>query len=91
MDLATGMEERAMNRKISIYPNPVTDRLYIDGLPDQALISIYNLLGQDLHSIRVKDPACEIDLQHLEPGIYMMTVEMDGGKEVLSFVKSAPY
>jgi len=61
--------------KFLIYPNPVRDRLYMEGLSGPALVRILSLLGQQLLSVRLQEDQGEIELSALEPGIYLIVVE----------------
>ena len=60
---------------IRIYPNPVRDRLHVEGLSGPSLVRILSLLGQQLFHVQLLGDRGEIDLSALEPGIYLVTVE----------------
>ncbi len=71
-----GIEEQEVE-ELSIYPNPTSDMLYLNGTEPIAKIQIFNLQGQlvraqsgDVRSISVSD---------LSDGVYMMRVYGENG------------
>ena len=63
----------------SIYPNPVNDKLFIQGLSEVSEISIYDVLGKLVLS---KMASSEIDVSNLKKGIYLIKVK-DQQKEII--------
>ena len=69
---------------ISIYPNPVVDKLFIQGLSDASKVFIYNILGKLVIS---KITSKEIDVDNLQSGIYIVKI-VDQQKEIVKkFIK----
>ncbi|MDG1227627.1 MAG: T9SS type A sorting domain-containing protein [Polaribacter sp.] len=69
---------------ISIYPNPVVDKLFIQGLSDASKVFIYNILGKLVIS---KITSKEIDADNLQSGIYIVKI-VDEQKEIVKkFIK----
>ena len=67
---------------ISVYPNPSSDIVYIDGNYTQLKVVIYNFLGKEvLH----KSITNSIDISHLENGIYLLQLS-DGVKIVTQII-----
>jgi surface protein len=70
---------------ISIYPNPVIDKLFIQGLSNPTKISVYNLLGKLVLS---KTTSSEINVDNLQSGIYIIKI-VDEQKEIIrKFIKN---
>lgn len=70
---------------ISIYPNPVKDKLYIQGLSSPTKVSIYNVLGKLVLS---ETTTSEIDIEGLQSGIYIVKI-IDQQKETTrKFIKN---
>lgn len=69
---------------IHIYPNPVSDRLYIVG---QSNISyeIISLIGKTVKRGNIQTNS--IDVSILEPGIYLLRINWENGPTVQRFVK----
>ena len=69
---------------ISIYPNPVVDKLFIQGVSDATKVSIYNILGKLLVYRTISK---EIDVDNLQSGIYIVKI-LDQQKEIVKkFIK----
>lgn len=78
----TGIE--TLTTSVGIYPNPVRDRIYISGkLPIS--YEIVSLIGKSLES------GCagggSINVENLEPGIYLLRLNWENGSTVKRFVK----
>ena len=70
---------------ISIYPNPVIDKLFIQGLSNPTKISVYNILGKLVLS---KTTSSEINVDNLQSGIYILKI-VDNQKEIVRrFIKN---
>jgi surface protein len=61
---------------ISIYPNPTSDMVYIDGNYTQLKVAIYNILGKEILN---KSIINSIDISHLDNGVYILQLS-DGNK-----------
>ncbi len=77
----TGLEENQFQTKISLYPNPVGETLYVDfenGLEHPAILEILNLNGQQIWKqelvIGTAHTRQEIDVSRQAPGIYFLRV-----------------
>lgn len=57
---------------VKIYPNPVGQAIYIDGLPGMLDLKIFNLYGQLVYEGKTTDGAAQIDLS---PGMYVLVVK----------------
>jgi len=70
---------------ISIYPNPVIDKLFIQGLSNPTKISVYDILGKLVLS---KTTSSEINVDNLQSGIYILKI-VDNQKEIVrKFIKN---
>ena len=70
---------------ISIYPNPVIDKLFVQGLSNPTKISVYNILGKLVFS---KTTSSEINVDNLQSGIYILKI-VDNQKEIVRrFIKN---
>lgn len=71
----------------SVYPNPFTEKLQIDGITsDRATISVSDIQGREVyHGIYT---GAAINLSHLLPGVYILTVKADGKRGAYKIVKS---
>lgn len=73
--------------KISIYPNPAKDKIYLKGFSSEItslqIFSIQGKLIQKLNNI-----STEIDVSHLKSGIYFIEINTsEGNKNIQKFIK----
>ena len=61
---------------ISIYPNPTSDIVYIEGNYTQLKVIIYNVLGKEILNKSITN---SIDISHLDNGVYILQLS-DGAK-----------
>lgn len=74
--------------EISIYPNPVVDVLkFSSNLPKIQSIKVFDALGRSVLTNTVLN-SNEIDLQHLEPGFYLITFKSSNGTQTRKFIKN---
>ncbi len=73
------------NDIIRVYPNPAEDILFIDGLTNPAMVSIYDISGK---LIMIKQLTTdEIDISSLAKGMYFIKVISDKQSLVRKFLK----
>ena len=85
MTLGEGVEEFASS--FNIYPNPVSDKLYIETEVEIEEVSIFDIYGrrQELSAISCQPSA--IDVSNLNSGVYFVKVVTENGEVVKRFVK----
>jgi hypothetical protein len=66
------INEKDINSKINIYPNPFKDSFRIDGFEGEKNIKIHNSLGQLIFTKETVENDIKIDLL---PGIYFLTLQ----------------
>ena len=77
--------EENINYKLKVYPNPVDDKLTIQGLQKEVKVSIYNVLGKLVLS---KTTLSEIDVYNLKSGIYIIKFENNQKVVTRRFIKN---
>lgn len=82
--IPTTVHENNFKNTIQIYPNPVTEKLFIDGLSN-AQIKISNVIGQ---IIITENNATAIDVSGLNSGIYFARVSSANEQAVIKFIKN---
>lgn len=71
---------------ISIYPNPVTDILYIKGLGNIEKAEVYNMVGQKVKSFTTIEN--QLDVSSLPKGNYILQLsEKEGKQQSHQFIK----
>ena len=69
---------------LNIYPYPVSQKLYVDGLTQSATATIYSLSGE---RILTKSIHHNLDVSHLTTGIYMLRLTHNGTTLRIKLVK----
>lgn len=79
-DINTGVQA-AESQKVSLYPNPASGRIVLDGLQDgDAEVRIHDLSGRLVLTRRASGPTTALDITALAPGCYVVKVVQ--GEEV---------
>ena len=67
--------ENISMKEISIYPNPASDIINIsfgNHIEGRRRISIYDLLGNNVHNLEIDESGGSISVSQLKPGIYIL-------------------
>lgn len=71
--------------RINVFPNPTSGIINIDGIDDLKNISIVDLTGKVLLEKRVQgEKSLNIDLQHLNNGIYFVVLYQNSGLKMMN-------
>lgn len=84
MKLSNSVE---IDSEVSVYPNPVQNKLYVQNAKPNETIKIYNIVGKQVLSYSSKSNSnhlAEIDTSILSKGIYIVQVP---GEELVKIVK----
>lgn len=81
-----GIEDESFNGFV-YFPNPVNDNIYLESVNTIQSVSVYNLLGQLVISKNLNVSQTSISMEHLQSGIYMMEVTIDGNRQTFKIVK----
>lgn len=77
--------DKVESKSISLYPNPATDYVTVEGLRNDALhISIYNIAGQEVKSLSNTQ---KIDVSDLPSGIYSVLIKADNNNYSKKLIK----
>jgi plastocyanin len=85
IELLNATNESILEGKISFYPNPVGDELYLKSEIIIEDLVISNALGQQVS--RVQNPSNSISVAQLQAGIYLITFQAEGAVWTSKFVK----
>jgi hypothetical protein len=72
------------NASLKVYPNPVSDKLYIDN-PMQGVVFIVSDMTGRICSVPMTND--EIDVSALPSGVYLLRIQDSGGSAIKKFVK----
>jgi hypothetical protein len=79
-DIALAIESPRVQKihEVTVYPNPVSERLYIDNAVEIREIRVVNMLGQVVRDIRIDNERyVELDVSDLNRGIYILSIYGD--------------
>lgn len=79
-----GLEQEVIS--LHIYPNPVTDRLFVD-IPNSESyeLSVVSMDGRELVNHSINQP--EVDVSFLKPGMYLVILTSGSEKHVFRIIK----
>ncbi|WP_120233152.1 fibronectin type III domain-containing protein [Chryseobacterium sp. AG363] len=84
-NLATS-ETAIKENKLTVYPNPFTDRLTISDVSKVQSVSIVDVSGRLIKTI--EKPSSELQLRDLKEGLYLVILNMkDGSKQTVKAIK----
>ena len=72
---------------ISLYPNPASNYINIDGLEGKEQIFIIDNSGRIVKSVSTNEAMQTINIDDLAQGIYLVTIRKENKIEVLKFIK----
>lgn len=86
-DVIMGVQPTPQTKQTLISPNPVVDVLSLT-VPDGSQVhrlNIYNLCGSLVHSVDYPNSA--VDCQHLNSGVYVLSIDYGSRTEHMKFIK----
>lgn len=69
------------------YPNPSSHVINISSLSNIELLSVYNMMGQELLKVSVNGLSHQLDISGLATGMYIMKAQVDGAEKAFNIVK----
>lgn len=75
------------NAKFTSFPNPVKDDLNLSYDKNITNISVINLLGQEVLSVKINSNDAKIDMSTLKSGIYMVKVFTENQEKTIKVIK----
>ncbi len=82
-----GINDNFISNSIFLYPNPVTDVLYINSKAIIDSVVIYNVTGQKISELLSIANNSEFDVSFLDSGIYFIKVASEGNEKTLKMIK----
>jgi hypothetical protein len=88
VSLCTGISaSQSIDASLNVYPNPSNGLFTITGIEQNAIISIYNTLGELVKSIPSSDYNTTIDLSDYSNGIYFIKIKSNKGESIQKLIK----
>lgn len=83
----TTVEESSNSQNLSIYPNPTTDKVVIEGFGINQ-VRVFNMMGQEIQNQSVNQDRVIIDLATQPAGFYFIEIMSEQGLETKKIVKN---
>lgn len=80
--------ENTIFEDLMIGPNPVKDRLIIEGVPENTRVSVYNINGQIAGIYILNNKSNTINLSENKPGVYFLRLDYDGQKTTKKIIRN---
>ena len=80
--MTTSLETAFTKPAIKMYPNPAQHRLTLEAETRMERVRLTNLMGQTLQQQTLHSQQAALDLNGLQPGFYLVTIEMANGQVV---------
>lgn len=86
---ATAIFDRGANSsKISLYPNPASEMVYMEDLTAGSKVRFFSLDGRVVHETIVEGAQLTVDVSSFSKGLYLVAVENDQNRSVTKLVIS---
>lgn len=82
-DINLPVEASLDKAKINVFPNPVSNTLYVNGLNKDAELKVYDLTGQLVLKQEVSKVNAEVEVSGLSQGLYLFQFYLDDGVETV--------
>ena len=87
--IVTQIHDNNIDKNIQIYPNPSTDRVYIDCAERQNIkMQVYNIIGECVFESVLTSGTNEIDISSLTTGIYVIKLTGTDGTYEQKLIKN---
>lgn len=60
---------------ITIYPNPTSGTVFIEGLVSKSVIRVNDMNGKRIKTVATDEPRFEMDISHFSSGMYIISVQ----------------
>ena len=89
VNIASSINEMELNNAFEIYPNPVSDKVFVKQATHSKIahITIINKNGKVVKSFNISEKIHSFDVEDLVPGIYFIKAETEKGSSVKKIVK----
>ena len=75
------------NNNYTLFPNPVSDFINLKSSYIISNVEIYNTLGEIIKNQDIESDSVKMNVESLNPGIYIIKLKSDIGIESLKFIK----
>lgn len=66
--------DKDLEANIEVFPNPATQVVFVQNIPEQSIVELYNIDGQQLWSTRGGTTSLSIPVQQYDKGVYFLVI-----------------
>lgn len=81
-----GIDEFGLS-EITVYPNPANDLVNIQSPSNIKSVAVYDLQGRLINTVKANQKNTEVNISHLNTGIYFFSIETEAGTLVKKIIK----
>lgn len=81
----TSVEKQQKDQILQVYPNPAKETLNIAASKQIYQIQVYNMVGQKVHEEKVNDSQTQLNVNHYQPGMYLIHITSEKGTTTKKF------
>jgi len=78
-----GIKSQNVESSIFVFPNPVKEKLTVNGVKKDVLINLYDMTGGLLQTIPAQENSTAINVSSLQQGTYLLRI----GEQTIKFIK----
>lgn len=88
LDAYLSVEDFERNLDVKLYPNPTSDKVFVESDKNLKQVTIYNIVGKKMALYPANTSTMELDLSSLDAGIYLVELISDNqAKQVIKLIK----
>ncbi len=84
-------QEKSRGQKISLYPNPVREYLYIQAFDKMKRVSIYNTTGKKIRDLQPQSSFAAVNFNGVPDGIYILRILFENTESFFKVVKTKSF
>jgi hypothetical protein len=90
LSVTTGIMDSENHRSLSVYPNPVTDKVQIRSGSEIFSVTVSGITGETiLYQPDISENTVVVDTRNLAPGLYLLKIETSNGTICRKLIKSS--
>ena len=86
LDILSGVTPILSGNEMIVYPNPATDRIYLDGIKAATIFKLFNINGQLVYTGTISASENYISLQGFPGGNYLLNLDSRGERNSFQII-----
>lgn len=85
--LVSAIDQNQFQLEVSVYPNPSDGEIYVRGIENDCVLSVFTLLGKEQKSLIITNTNSKLDISELPAGNYYLKFVVDHQTQITKFTK----